>query len=397
MYDTNPMPRETYDISGIVELDTKTDPKAALHPATQAIEKRYREFVQQHPENFFTGPEDGDYDMFEVIFASLGVKGKRSIFGMLGKGNTLWNKLRIFFVGMLPNLPANLKTKKQVHQDVEPYLEKIEKGDFPFSLPETWLETYPNKSLWTELEEFGEELEIPEFGFTKVPREFVFKDQGILFEHALVFTMEMKKEEIDKGPEIDAGVEVQRIYNVLGRATVKLTRWLQSKGIRAQGDPPQGAKVNLPPLAVKAGLGAMGHNGMLITPHHGQRVRIAAVYVEAKLFEYTDSDRHRWVFDYCNICNRCVNKCPTQAIYKEPVLSHEQVEGFGDMKTTIDIDKCTPFFMKTLGCSVCVKVCPFSQSAEMYQRLQKLWNKRFDTIQHNELIWLGVHTPAIVA
>jgi epoxyqueuosine reductase QueG len=125
------------------------------------------------------------------------------------------------------------------------------------------------------------------------------------------------------------------------------------------------------PLAGKAGMGWMGHNGLLITPQFGQRQRIAPIFVEAPIFAFTDSKEHRWIEDYCAACHRCQKACPTGAITEIKVTHTAEVAGFGAMKTCIEREKCYPYFNETLGCSICVKVCPFSRAEGVYEQLEK--------------------------
>lgn len=55
-------------------------------------------------------------------------------------------------------------------------------------------------------------------GYTKVPRTLIFKGKKILFPNAIVLAMEMRKSEIDKAPEQEAGIETMRVYAELGEA-----------------------------------------------------------------------------------------------------------------------------------------------------------------------------------
>ena len=37
---------------------------------------------------------------------------------------------------------------------------------------------------------------------------------------------------------------------------------------------------------------------------------------------------------------------------------------------SIDREKCFPYFFKTVGCSVCIKVCPFAKGKQAYEKLK---------------------------
>jgi epoxyqueuosine reductase QueG len=173
---------------------------------------------------------------------------------------------------------------------------------------------------------------------------------------------------------MDAGEETMRIYAELGLAVADIADWLREKGIRSQAVHPLGGLVCTPPLAGKAGMGGQGMLGFLITPEFGPRQRLAPIFIEEKLFEYTDSDKHAWIEQYCKTCRICQKECPVDAIFDEKIISVENVPGIGALKTCIDREKCFPYFAKTLGCSICVKVCPFSNGPATYDKLKMIVN-----------------------
>ena len=109
---------------------------------------------------------------------------------------------------------------------------------------------------------------------------------------------------------------------------------------------------------------------MLITPLFGPRHRIAIVLLEEPFFEFTDSLRHSWVEDFCKNCGICVANCPTGAIMDEKEPYGEEIEGIGRMRRCIDQVKCFSYFEPTGGCSVCLKVCPFSQGKNTYEKIK---------------------------
>lgn len=63
-----------------------------------------------------------------------------------------------------------------------------------------------------------------------------------------------------------------------------------------------------------------------------------------------------------------MKKCPEEAIFEEPIM-HEN-----GLLTHIDSRKCVPYFAGHYGCSVCIKVCPFS--SRDYTEIKELFFKR---------------------
>ncbi|MHA1374056.1 MAG: 4Fe-4S binding protein [Promethearchaeota archaeon] len=229
-----------------------------------------------------------------------------------------------------------------------------------------------NPKLWEDLNRYSrDKWGIIKIGFTKLPKELIFRDKLVLFPHVLIFVMEMDKKKIDTAPNVPAGKEAMRIYAKLGIAVNDIADWLRTKGIRCQSNHPLRGLTLTPPLGGKSGIGWQGRQGLLITPEFGPRVRLAPIYIENKCFEFTDSLEHKWIEEYCKICNRCIRECPVGAIWEEKKV-------IGKRSTCIDIIKCFPYFSETLGCSVCIKVCPFSEGFEFFESAKLKFTKNLN-------------------
>lgn len=186
----------------------------------------------------------------------------------------------------------------------------------------------------------------------------------------------MRKNKIDKAPLAPAGGEAIRVYARLGNAVNGIARWLRKRGIRCQPQHPMGGLTMTPPLAAKAGLGWQGKQGLLITPEFGVRQRIAPIFIESSIFDFTDSLEHQWVEEYCGICGLCAKRCPGNAILDERLVIVSDVEGIGQISKCTDMMKCFEQFDLFYGCSVCVKVCPFSQGPGSYERIKSNFEER---------------------
>lgn len=234
-----------------------------------------------------------------------------------------------------------------------------------------------NQELWEELKEYAsEKWGIKKIGFTRIPPEFIFSGKFISYPYALVFIEEMRKDPIDKAPEHAAGVETMRVYWHLGNAVNDIARWLRKKGIKCQPNHPLDGLTVTPPLAGKAGLGWQSQFGLLITPEFGVRQRIAPIFIDKQHFKITDSLEHEWIEEYCSTCGICIEECPTEAINEKRVPYLEGIETIGALKSCIDRPKCYPYFLETTGCSVCVKVCPFSRGGGVYDELKSQFLKK---------------------
>ncbi|MFW9770088.1 MAG: 4Fe-4S binding protein [Candidatus Thorarchaeota archaeon] len=207
------------------------------------------------------------------------------------------------------------------------------------------------------LVEYARSVGVDSIGFSKLRREEIFQEQGILHENAIVLTQEMDWEKIEAAPSRPTMVMIMRTYNTLGIAANKIAEYLRAHGFSAQAGHPLGGLALYVPLALRAGLGWVGRNGLLITPEFGPRVRIAAVYTNIENLPFAEINVHSWISDYCSTCGLCIRKCPAGAIQDEPI-THDS----GRM-TFVTLDKCFPYFAEYYGCSICIKVCPFNRQS----------------------------------
>ncbi|MFW9889303.1 MAG: 4Fe-4S binding protein [Candidatus Thorarchaeota archaeon] len=216
-----------------------------------------------------------------------------------------------------------------------------------------------------ELKEFAYSQGVDIIHFTKMPQDLIFKEFGVLYDNTIVLAMEMSQEKIDQAPSQATFKMVFDTYDSLGIVANKIAVFLREQGYAAQADHPLGGTSLYPPLAQKAGIGFVGKHGLLITPRFGPRVRLAAVYTSIQNLPVSKENNHSWIEEYCKNCGRCVNECPAQAIRNDTII-HDS-----GLRTDIIQRSCFEYFVKYYGCSVCVKVCPFSKGPDAYERLKQ--------------------------
>jgi epoxyqueuosine reductase len=214
-----------------------------------------------------------------------------------------------------------------------------------------------------ELECYAKSLGIAEIGYTVVNPRYIFRGFRILYPTAMVFTIAMDREKIKQAPSLPTYIEIFRTYHQVGTIVNKVADFLRERGYNAHAGPALGGDVNYIPVAIDAGLGIAGKHGLLITREHGPRVRLAAVYTDIENLPVASENPHQWIKDYCANCNLCVQKCPAGAIYPETKTLYDGGPAF------IDHTKCAMPFSNDGGCTVCIKVCPFSFAA--YDRLKE--------------------------
>lgn len=214
-----------------------------------------------------------------------------------------------------------------------------------------------------ELEEYAQSLGVTDIGYTKVNPRHIFKGYKLLFPNAIVFTMEMNREKIKLAPSMPSFIEIFRTYLQLGVIVNQIAEFLRERGYNALAGPAIGGDVNYIPVAMDAGLGYSGKNGLLITRKNGPRIRLAAVFTDIENLPFSEENRFEWVRDYCESCNLCIEKCPVDAIYTETKTHADGGPVF------IDHTICADPFSNDNGCTLCIKYCPFSYGD--YDRLKE--------------------------
>jgi len=205
-----------------------------------------------------------------------------------------------------------------------------------------------------ELEEYAHSLGVTDIGYTRVNPRHIFKGFKLLFPNAMVFTMEMNRNKIKQAPSMPSFIEIFRTYLQLGVIVNQVSEFLRERGYNALAGPAIGGEVNYIPVAIDAGVGCSGKNGLLITKNNGPRIRLAAVFTDIENLPFAEGNLFLWVRDYCESCNLCIEKCPVNAIYMETETHADGGPIF------IDHTLCADPFSNDNGCTLCIKYCPFS-------------------------------------
>ncbi len=110
-------------------------------------------------------------------------------------------------------------------------------------------------------------------------------------------------------------------------------------------------------LAVRAGLGWIGKNGLLLHPTHGSQFFIGGFFVNRGI------EKPAAVLpDRCGTCRRCIEACPTAAIeegrqvYAARCISYLTIEKKGEIAPDLRAKLGTRIF----GCDTCQQVCPWN-------------------------------------
>jgi len=121
------------------------------------------------------------------------------------------------------------------------------------------------------------------------------------------------------------------------------------------------------PLALDAGLGGFGRNGLLITKQYGPRVRLCKIFTDMPLLaDGPDYSFIEKIDRYCGGCRLCAENCEAEAISfsGEPEgRACCSSNNPGASKWYVDTNACYGIWVKySTDCGKCIQVCPFSKT-----------------------------------
>jgi len=116
-------------------------------------------------------------------------------------------------------------------------------------------------------------------------------------------------------------------------------------------------------VAVDAGLGELGRTNRVITPEYGPCIRLAKVITDLPLA--VDKPVDFGLLEFCKICKRCAEACPSQCLSFDDEPSFEVKGDWNNPGHQAWFEKspnCLAYWQEsTSGCSICIAVCPWSK------------------------------------
>ncbi len=199
------------------------------------------------------------------------------------------------------------------------------------------------------------ELGFGEVGFTKFDKRFTYtrKRRWVKYPHAICLALEQDYNQTQSLPSMDAEYAHFGTYEIEGAILLDLADHIRTLGYHAQIHSPNDNSAPYIPMFVEAGLGQLGANGQLLSPHFGSRARIAIITTDAPVAYTAPVDYG--IHKFCQICQVCVNRCPGRAITPDKVWWR------GVEKNKLIYERCRPVMARYDGCAVCMKTCPIQR------------------------------------
>lgn len=189
------------------------------------------------------------------------------------------------------------------------------------------------------------------------------EENNIDHTHAIVFSSEMDHEMVHSTPRAPAATESAVQYMNLANIGIALAMYLNKLGYSARAHIDGNYQVLATAAAHDAGIGELGRLGLIMTPTHGPRVRLAVVTTDLTLNE--DSPINFGVQHFCEICKKCADNCPSASI---ELGGKKRIRGA--VKWQSNMETCYKFWRKAgTDCAICMAVCPYSKPHTFYHNI----------------------------
>jgi ferredoxin len=238
------------------------------------------------------------------------------------------------------------------------------------------------------------ELGYGEVGFTRNDRHYVYQSRKPAMKndlpYAICLALEQDYQKTQTIPSMGAEETHFGTYARQGPLTVELTDFIRSLGYRVQVSGPTWHYGPMIPMFVQAGLGQLGANGQLLSPHFGSRARLQIIFTDAKVT--FDQPIDYGIHKFCQECQVCVQRCPGRALMPEKVWYR------GVEKNKLVFKRCRPVMARYLGCGICMKVCPVQKygmqaTMEHYVETGEILGKGTDSLEGYTLHDKGYFGP----
>ena len=150
-------------------------------------------------------------------------------------------------------------------------------------------------------------------------------------------------------------------------------------------------------LAVRAGLGFIGRNGLVISPEYGSRFNIGVLLTD---IEYGKDTKGRMpplhvVTASCPPnCRKCITACPSKALSESSGLDATRCISYLTQKDNLTSEEAALMGRHLYGCDICQNVCPLNHAVPTAWANPNDWLCMSDAdftkaYGHTAMLWRG--------
>ncbi len=200
--------------------------------------------------------------------------------------------------------------------------------------------------------------------------------------YGIAITVEMNKNYLAAGPAAPTLMESAQQYLNSGTIALQIAHFIANMGYSARAHIDGNYEVICPLVGRDAGLGEIGRMGLLMTPSLGPRVRLAIITTDIPLV-VNERNQDTTVHDFCSICKKCADICPSQAISKKPKKVINNIK-----RWQISQEKCFRYWCTTgTDCGRCMSVCPYSHPDNLLHNIVR-WGIKKSWIFRRVALWM---------
>jgi epoxyqueuosine reductase QueG len=134
-------------------------------------------------------------------------------------------------------------------------------------------------------------------------------------------------------------------------------------GYSARANNVRNYQLIIPPIAIDAGIGELGRNGVVISEKYGNAIKMNVVTTDMPVAHDNPVDIR--VDEFCQECRICADYCPVNAIPRG-----EKTVTRGIRKWKINDAACYSYWRKCgTDCGICLAVCPWSRPRQFPHNL----------------------------
>jgi len=143
-------------------------------------------------------------------------------------------------------------------------------------------------------------------------------------------------------------------------------------------------------LAVRAGLGFLGRNGLVISPEYGSRFNIGLLLTDIDILSLGKPQN----VGCPSSCLSCINACPTGALSESDSSDASRCISYLTQKDNLTQEEAILMGNHLYGCDLCQDVCPFNHPQPKAWANPGDWLSMSDddftnTYGHTAMLWRG--------